>query len=54
MKDNGIYHIKTAVANPSTNCACERFNGTFKAALKAMEGQNADMNQNINAFFAFI
>jgi hypothetical protein len=50
LKDNGVCHIKTSVAKPSTNGLCERFNGTFKSSLRAMEGENADLNQKINSF----
>ena len=35
MKNNGIKHIHCALYHPSSNGAIERFNLTFKQALKA-------------------
>lgn len=41
---------KTALAKPSTNGACECFNETLKVSLRAMNGQNVDLNQKLNCF----
>ena len=40
MERNGICHIRTAVAKPSTNGLVERFNGTFKSAMRANGSPN--------------
>ena len=49
MERNGICHIRTAVAKPSTNGLVERFNGTFKSTMRAMGHQTIDMNLKINS-----
>ena len=50
MKRNGILHIRTAVAKPSTNGLVERFNATFKSSIRAMNSETDDLNQKLNCF----
>lgn len=50
MKTNGILHIRTAVAKPSTNGLVERFNATFKTSMRAMNHESDDLNKKLNCF----
>ncbi|XP_052219146.1 uncharacterized protein K02A2.6-like [Dreissena polymorpha] len=50
MKRNGILHIRTAVAKPSTNGLVERFNASFKSSICAMNSETDDLNQKLNCF----
>ncbi|VDI40347.1 Hypothetical predicted protein [Mytilus galloprovincialis] len=47
---NGITHIKSAPYHPATNGLAERFVQTFKQSLKAMRGENADLNKKLANF----
>ncbi|VDI71497.1 Hypothetical predicted protein [Mytilus galloprovincialis] len=49
-KMNGITHIKSAPYHPATNGLAERFVQTFKQSLKAMRGENADLNKKLANF----
>ena len=53
MTRNSICHIQRAVAKMLTNGLVERFNGTFKLAIKAMDHQTSDMNFKINSMPLF-
>jgi len=50
MKTNGILHIRTAVAKPSTNGLVERFNATFKTSMRAMNRYSDDLIRKLNCF----
>ncbi|XP_060599606.1 uncharacterized protein K02A2.6-like [Ruditapes philippinarum] len=50
MKNNGIFHIRTAVAKPSTNGLVERLNGTFKSRIRAMKFDKGDLNLKLANF----
>ncbi|XP_052795661.1 uncharacterized protein K02A2.6-like [Mya arenaria] len=43
-------HIKTAPAKPSTNGLVERFNATFKSAMRAMDGETDDFGLKLSNF----
>ncbi|CAC5425906.1 unnamed protein product [Mytilus coruscus] len=50
IKMNGITHIKSASYHPATNGLAERFVQTFKQSLKAMRGENSDINKKLAKF----
>ena len=49
-KMNGITHIKSAPYHPATNGLAERFVFTFKQSMKAMKGENSDINKKLANF----
>ncbi|CAC5397393.1 unnamed protein product [Mytilus coruscus] len=49
-KMNGITHIKSAPYHPATNGLAERFVQTSKQSLKAMRGENSDINKKLANF----
>jgi hypothetical protein len=50
MKNNGIFHIRTVVANPSTNGLVERLNGTFKSSIRVIKFNKGDLNLKLANF----
>jgi hypothetical protein len=50
MRENGIFHIKSAPYKPSTNGQAERFVATFKSSMRAMCNETDDINLKLNCF----
>ncbi|CAC5358314.1 unnamed protein product [Mytilus coruscus] len=47
---NGTTHIKSAPYHPATNGLSECFVQTFKQSMKAMKGENSDLNKKLANF----
>ena len=50
VKDNGIKHIRCAPYHPASNGAVERFNQTFKQALRAREKDGRPLTHRLEDF----
>ena len=50
MKSNGVKHIRCAPYHPSSNGAVERFNQTFKQALRASEKDGRTLSHGLADF----
>ena len=50
LANNNIKHLKTGTYHPKSNGCCERFVGTFKAAMKKMYENCSDVDKNLANF----
>ena len=50
FKANGVNHVTCPTYSPKSNGLCERFVGTFKAAMKKMYENSKDLDNNLASF----